>query len=72
MDNNEFPVLKITNIEWSKNARSLEKLPKEIELGWGDKEWNHSDVSKWLSKEYNGTLNHLDITESGTWKDDGC
>ena len=33
MDNNEFPVLKITNIEWSKNFQSLEKLPKEIELG---------------------------------------
>ena len=43
MNSDEFPILKITNIEWSKKSTSLENMPKELELGWGDKNWNYNN-----------------------------
>ena len=48
MDENEFPVLKITNITWDKDHEEFEKLPKEVELNWGTKTWNIDEVSNWL------------------------
>ena len=37
MNENEFPVLKITNITWDNDHDEFEKLPKEVELNWGQK-----------------------------------
>ena len=37
MNENEFPVLKITNITWDKDHDEFEKLPKEVELKWDSK-----------------------------------
>ena len=35
MKENEFPVLKISNVEWDEDYQELEKLPKDFELKWG-------------------------------------
>ena len=32
MKENEFPVLKVTNIDWDKDHEKYEKLPKNLEL----------------------------------------
>ena len=56
MDENEFPVLKITNITWDKDHDEFEKLPKEVELNWGTKTWNIDEVSNWLSINLIGFL----------------
>ena len=34
MKENEFPVLKVTNIDWDKDHEEYEKLPKDLELQW--------------------------------------
>ena len=52
MRENEFPVLKITNIDWDKNHEKFEKLPKEVELKWDSKKWNIDEVSNWLSIKF--------------------
>ena len=37
MKENEFPVLKISNIDWDKDHEEFDKLPKNFELQWGEK-----------------------------------
>jgi len=70
MKNNDSIVLKISNIKWDENPKNNEKLPKEVDLQWGSKQWDHSQVSAWLSNYYNNTLSDLTITQSET-KDTG-
>ncbi len=72
MNENEFPVLKITNITWDKDHDDLEKLPKEVELNWGTKTWNIDEVSNWLSIKCDWVFNSLNIDQVGTWEYSGC
>ena len=37
MKENEFPLLKITNIDWDPDHEEFEKLPKKLELKWDKK-----------------------------------
>ena len=64
-----FPILKIINIQWYQKSNT--KLPKELELQWASKNWNFYDVSKWLSEEFNSTLNNLNIEEIGAKQSGG-
>ena len=72
MDENEFPVLKITNITWDKDHDEFEKLPKEVELNWGTKTWNIDEVSNWLSKKFDWVFYSLNIDQVGIWEYSGC
>ena len=45
MKDNEFPILKITNIDWDKDHEEIEKLPKEVSVEWNTKNWNIDEVS---------------------------
>ena len=72
MNENEFPVLKITNITWDKDHDEFEKLPKEVELNWGTKTWNIDEVSNWLSIKFDWVFNSLNIDQVGTWEYSGC
>ena len=72
MNANEFPVLKITNITWDKDHDEFEKLPKEVELNWGTKNWNVDEVSNWLSIKFDWVFNSLDIDQVGIWEYSGC
>ena len=72
MNENEFPVLKITNITWDKDHDEFEKLPKEVELNWGTKTWNIDEVSNWLSIKFDWVFNSLNIDQVGTWQYSGC
>ena len=64
MANNNSIILKISNIKWDENPKNNEKLPKEVDLQWGSKQWDHNQVSTWLSNQFNNTLSDLTITES--------
>ena len=72
MNENEFPVLKITNITWDNDHDEFEKLPKEVELNWGTKTWNIDEVSNWLSIKFDWVFNRLNIDQVGTWEYSGC
>ena len=37
MKENEFPVLKISNIDWDSDHEEFDKLPIDFELQWGEK-----------------------------------
>ena len=56
MKENEFPVLKITNIDWDKDHEEYEKLPKNLELQWGSKVWSIDEVSNWISVNSSMTM----------------
>ena len=64
MGSNDLTVLKITNIDWDKSNQNQKKLPKEINLKWGSTEWNHEQVSNWLSSHFDCSLLNLNIQES--------
>mgnify|MGYP001281867507 CR=1 FL=1 len=64
MENNNSIILKISNIKWDENPKNNEKLPKEVDLQWGDKQWDRNQVLTWLSNQFNNTLSGLTITES--------
>ena len=66
MENNNSIILKISNIKWDENPKNNEKLPKEVDLQWGDKQWDRNQVLTWLSNQFNNTLSGLTITESET------
>ena len=72
MKENEFPVLKITNIDWDKDHEEFEKLPKELELRWDSKNWDIGEVSKWLRIKFDWIFNGLNIHQIGTWENSGC
>ena len=40
MKENEFPILKITSIDWDKDHEELDKLPTDLNLRWGAKDWD--------------------------------
>ena len=72
MKENEFPVLKISNVEWDEDHEELEKLPRNFELKWGSKNWNVEQVSEWISNKFDWVFNSLNINQIGTWQDSGC
>lgn len=72
MKENEFPILKITGIDWDKDHEELEKLPRDLNLRWGAKDWDKEEVSNWLSIKYDWVLNDLNIKQSGTYVNDTC
>ena len=72
MKENEFPILKITGIDWDKDHKELDKLPRDLNLRWGAKDWDKEEVSNWLSIKYDWVLNDLNIKQSGTYVNDTC
>ena len=72
MKENEFPILKITSIDWDKDHEELDKLPRDLSLRWGAKDWDKEEVSNWLSIKYDWVLNDLNIKQSGTYVNDSC
>ncbi len=72
MKENEFPVLKVTNIDWDKDHYEYEILPKNLELQWGSKVWSIDEVSNWISVKFDWIFSSLNIDEVGTWEDSGC
>ena len=63
MKNNKSPILKISNIKWDQEIKDKRKLPVEIEVEWGGKEWDYDQVSNWLSSYYKAILKSLSIEE---------
>tara|TARA_B100000427_G_C15260557_1_gene486342 strand:+ start:276 stop:494 length:219 start_codon:yes stop_codon:yes gene_type:complete len=63
MKNNKSPILKISNIKWDQEIKDTRKLPVEIEVEWGGKEWDYNQVSNWLSSYYKAILKSLSIEE---------
>ena len=63
MKNNKSPILKISNIKWDQEIKDKRKLPVEIEVEWGGKEWDYNQVSNWLSSYYKAILKSLSIEE---------
>ncbi len=48
----EFFVLKVTNVDWDKDREDIEKLPTELQLQWGLKNSTVAGVSDWVSKKF--------------------
>ena len=72
MKENELPVLEITDIDWDKDHDDIEKLPKELQLQWGSKEWSSDEVSNWIMQKFDWVFNSLNINQVGTWESGGC
>ena len=72
MKENEFPVLKVTNIDWDKDHEEYEKLPKDLELQRGSRIWTIDEVSNWISLKFDWIFSSLNIDQVGTWEDSGC
>ena len=72
MKENEFPLLKITNIDWDPDDEEFEKLPKKLELKWDKKNWTFDEVSNWVSKQFDWIFDSLNINQVGVWEDSGC
>ena len=73
MKENEFPVLKISNIDWDKDHEEFDKLPKNFELQWGEKKWTIEKVSDWVSTKFDWVFSGLNIDQIGTWESNsGC
>ena len=72
MKENEFPLLRVTNIDWDKDHEELDKLPKNLELRWDSKEWDTKEVSNWLSIKFDWVFDSLNIDQVGTWEAGGC
>ena len=70
MKENEFPVLKISNVEWDEDHEELEKLPRNFELKWGSKNWNEEQVSEWISNKFDWVFNGINIMQVGTWQEE--
>ena len=68
MKENEFPVLKISNIDWDKDHEEFDKLPKNFELQWGEKKWTTEKVSDWVSTKFDWVFCGLNIDQIGTWE----
>ena len=72
MKENEFPVLKVSNIDWDKDHEEYEELPKDLQLQWGSKEWSIDEVSNWIMQKFDWVFNSLNINQVGIWEDSGC
>tara|TARA_X000000950_G_scaffold277389_1_gene366713 strand:+ start:7168 stop:7386 length:219 start_codon:yes stop_codon:yes gene_type:complete len=70
MKENEFPVLKISNVDWDEDYEDLEKLPKNFELKWGSKNWDIKQVSNWISQKFDWVFHSVDIKQIGTWQEE--
>ena len=70
MKENEFPVLKISNVEWDEDHEELEKLPRDFELKWGSKNWNVEQVSEWIRNKFDWVFNSINIKQVGTWQEE--
>ena len=70
MKENEFPVLKISNVEWDEDHEELEKLPRDFELKWGLKNWNVEQVSEWISNKFDWVFNSINIKQVGIWQEE--
>ena len=68
MKENEFPILKISNVDWDKDLEELDKLPTNFELNWGSKNWNIDEVSEWVSQKFDWVFNSINVKQVGTWK----
>ena len=67
---NEFPVLRITDVEWDKDHDDFESLPKDFELKWPSKNWNIDEVSKWISLKFDWVFKSINIQQVGIWKEE--
>lgn len=72
MKEKEYPVLRVSKIDWDKDHDEYEKLPKDIKLEWGKKKWSTAEVSEWLGTKFDWVLNGLKVNQVGTWEDSGC
>lgn len=70
MKENEFPVLKISNVDWDEDHEELEKLPRDFDLKWGSKNWNVEQVSEWISNKFDWVFNSIIIKQVGTWQEE--
>ena len=70
MKENEFPVLKISNVEWDEDHEELDKLPSNFELKWGSKNWNVEQVSEWISNKFDWVFNGINIKQVGIWQEE--
>ena len=68
MKENEFPILKISNVDWDKDHEELDKLPTNFELNWSSKNWNIDEVSEWVSQKFDWVFNSINVKQVGTWK----
>ena len=71
MKENEFPVLKISNINWYTDHEDFDKLPKNLELQWSEKKWDFGEVSEWVSTKFDWIFSSIKIDQIGTWKSSG-
>ena len=72
MKENEYPVLKVTNIDWDKDHDEYEKLPKGFDLNWDKKDWIINEVSDWISIKFDWVFSSLNVDQIGTWLNNGC
>ena len=70
MKENEFPVLRITDVEWDKDHDDFESLPKDFELKWPSKNWNIAEVSKWISLKFDWVFKSINIQQVGIWQEE--
>ena len=56
-------LLEITDITWNKSENEKKDLPKELKLKWNSNKCNRTQVSNWLSKYFNVSVNSLIIKE---------
>ena len=70
MKENEFPILKITDVEWDKDHDDYENLPRNFELKWPSKTWNIDEVSNLISQKFDWVFNSINIRQVGIWKED--
>ena len=68
MKENEFPILKISNVDWDKDHEELDKLPRNFELNWGYKNWNIDEVAEWVSQKFDWVFNSINVKQVGVWK----
>ena len=70
MKENEFPVLRIADVEWDKDHDDFESLPKDFELKWPSKNWHIDEVSKWISLKFDWVFKSINIQQVGIWQEE--
>ena len=70
MKENEFPILRITDVEWDKDHDDFESLPKDFELKWPSKIWDIDEVSKWISLKFDWVFKSINIQQVGIWQEE--
>ncbi|MAV69911.1 MAG: hypothetical protein CMG04_03830 [Candidatus Marinimicrobia bacterium] len=72
MKENEFPVLKVSDIDWDIEHEEFDKLPKNFKLNWGSKNWDFDEVSNWVSQKFDWVFNSINISQVGVWQESSC